>query len=66
MAAQFVTQSASKYQVCYQGATGPAQLLAACANKNPVLPCIMSKTLDKSKNLVIVVAAPGGDPKLNF
>jgi hypothetical protein len=66
MAAQFVTQSASKYQVCYQGATGPAQLLAACANRNPVLPCVLSKTLDKDKNLVIVVAAPGGDPKLNF
>jgi hypothetical protein len=66
MAAQFVTQSASKYQVCYQGATGPAAFLAACANKNPVLPCILSKTIDKFKNLVIVVAAPGGDPKMNF
>jgi hypothetical protein len=66
MSAQFVTQSASKYQVCYQGATGPAQFLAACANKNPVLPCIVSKTLDKFKNLVIVVAAPGGDPKVHF
>lgn len=66
MAAQFVTQSASKYEVCYQGATGAAQLLAACANRNPVLPCVLSKTLDKSKNLVIVVAAPGGDPKMNF
>ena len=66
MGAQFVTQSASKYQVCYQGATGPAQFLVACANKNPVLPCILSKALDKSKNLVIVVAAPGGDPKMHF
>ena len=66
MAAQFVTQSPSKYQVCYQGATGPAAFLTACANKNPVLPCIVSKALDKSKNLVIVVAAPGGDPKMQF
>jgi hypothetical protein len=66
MAAQFVTQSASKYQVCFQGNSGPATFLAACANKNPVLPCVLSKTLDKSKNLVIVVAAPGGDPKMNF
>jgi hypothetical protein len=66
MAAQFVTQSASKYQVCFQGISGTATFLAACANKNPVLPCILSKVLDKSKNLVIVVAAPGGDPKMQF
>jgi hypothetical protein len=66
MAAQFVTQSASKYQVCYQGAEGSAQLLLACANKNPQLPCILSKGLDKFKNLVIVVGAPAFDPKMNF
>jgi hypothetical protein len=68
LGAQFVTQSASKYQVCFQGASGSARLLSACANKNPVLPCIMSKGLDKQKNLVIVVAAPGGggDPKVQF
>jgi hypothetical protein len=66
MAAQFVTQSASKYQVCFQGNSGPATFLAGCATKNPVLPCIVSKALDKSKNLVIVVAAPGGDPKVHF
>lgn len=66
MAAQFVTQSPSKYQVCYQGATGPAQLLAACANKNPQFPCILSKGLDKFKNLVIVVGAPALDPKVQF
>ncbi len=66
LAAEFVTKSASKYEVCFQGATGPAQLLAMCANRNPVLPCVVSKGLDKDKNLVIVVAAPGGDPKLNF
>jgi hypothetical protein len=64
IAAQFVTQSASKYQVCYQGATGAAQFLSACANKNPILPCILSKTIDKSGNLVVVVGAPGGDPKI--
>jgi hypothetical protein len=68
LGAQFVTQSASKYQVCFQGASGSARLLSACANKNPVLPCIMSKGLDKQKNLVIVVAAPGGggDPRVQF
>lgn len=66
MSAQFVTQSPSKYQVCYQGATGAAAFLAACANKNPALPCILSKALDKSKNLVIVVGAPALDPKMNF
>jgi hypothetical protein len=64
--ALLVTKSASKYQVCFQGETGPAQFLTACANKNPVLPCVLSQALDKDKNLVIVVAAPTGDPKLNF
>jgi hypothetical protein len=63
--AAFVTKSASKYQVCYQGATGPAMFLAACSNRNGV-PCIVAQALDKDKNLVIVVSAPGGDPKLNF
>jgi hypothetical protein len=66
MPALLVTKSASKYQVCFQGETGPAQFLTACANKNPVLPCVLSQALDKDKNLVIVVAAPTGDPKLNF
>jgi hypothetical protein len=64
--AALVTQSASKYQVCYQGAAEPATFLAACSNKNGV-PCIVSKAIDnKTKDLVIVVSAPGGDPKLNF
>lgn len=60
-----VTKSASKYQVCYEGTTG-AQLLPTCATKNPAPPCVVSKALDKSKNLVIVVSSPAGDPKLNF
>ena len=63
--AQFVTKAASKYQVCYNDGSGPV-LLPTCANKNPTLPCVMSKVLDKAKNLVIVVAAPKNDPKLNF
>jgi hypothetical protein len=66
MPAAFVTKSASKYQVCFQGETGPAQFLTACATKNPVLPCVLAQALDKDKNLVIVVAAPTGDPKVNF
>jgi hypothetical protein len=74
--AQFVTQAASKYDVCYNSPlpftdksgnqdvnTG---LLPTCAKKNPVLPCVVSKVLDKQKNLVIVLSAPPGDPKVNF
>jgi hypothetical protein len=64
-----VTKSASKYQVCFEGPSGPpAQLLTMCASKNPALPCMTSRGLDKDKNLVIVVAAPGGggDPKSNW
>jgi hypothetical protein len=63
--AQFVTKAASKYQVCYNDGSGPV-LLPTCANKNPTLPCVVSKVLDKAKNLVIVVAAPKNDPKMNF
>lgn len=63
--AGFVNKSASKYQVCYDSGSGP-RLLLACATKNPVLPCVVSKAIDKSKNLVIVVSSPAGDPKLNF
>jgi hypothetical protein len=66
MPAALVTKSASKYQVCFQGENTPAKFLTACANKNPVLPCVLSQALDKDKNLVIVVAAPKNDPKLNF
>ncbi len=64
--AVFVNKSASKYQVCFQGATGVPLLLPTCAAKTPVPPCVVSKALDKFKNLVIVVSAPAGDPKLNF
>jgi hypothetical protein len=81
LAAQYVTKSASKYEVCWwalasfktkSGADatafdgGFAGLLPACANKNPVAPCVASKALDKAKNLVIVVSAPAGDPRSNF
>ncbi len=65
--AQYVNKSASKYQVCYDDSSGPI-LLQTCAAKNPVPPCVISKALDKSKNLVIVVSSPGGtgDPGLKF
>jgi hypothetical protein len=73
--AQYVTQAASKYDVCYgsplefkdkSGALTKTGLLPTCAQKNPVLPCIVSKVLDRQKNLVIVISAPPGDPKVNF
>jgi hypothetical protein len=62
-----VNKSASKYQVCYENGDGPT-LLSNCAARHPVLPCVVSKTLDKAKNLVIVVSFPGGegDPGLKF
>ena len=75
LAAASVTKSASKYDVCYSsnlsfkdksGATVTTGLLPTCASKNPVPPCVVSKALDKFKNLVIVVSSPAGDPKLNF
>jgi hypothetical protein len=71
--AQYVTQSASKYDVCYSspiaftdksGATVTTGLLPTCAQKNPVLPCVVSKALNKQKDLVIVISAPPGDPKI--
>jgi hypothetical protein len=73
--AQFVTKSASKYEVCYtsnqpfvdkNGNTVTTGLLPDCANRNPVLPCVVSKALDKFKNLVLVVSSPPGDPAGKF
>jgi hypothetical protein len=75
LAAAFVTKSASKYELCYSsdqpfrtksGATATTGLLPACANRNPVAPCIAAKFLDRQKNLVIVVSSPPGDPKGRF
>lgn len=65
LAAAFVTRSASKYQVCYNDGSG-ALLLPICSNRSPVPPCVVSRTLDRSKNLVIVVSSPPGDPGLKF
>lgn len=75
LAAADVTKSASKYEVCWfspiafktkSGTTANTGLLPTCASRNPVAPCVVSKALDKSKNLVIVVSAPPGDPRSNF
>lgn len=65
LAAAFVTRSASKYQVCYNDGSG-ALLLPICSNRSPVPPCVVSRALDRSKNLVIVVSSPPGDPGLKF
>ncbi|HET7168815.1 MAG TPA: hypothetical protein VFI69_06395 [Candidatus Limnocylindrales bacterium] len=75
LAAAFVTRAASKYDVCYSsnlpfttksGTTATTGLLPACANRNPQAPCVVSRTLDKQKNLVIVVSSPPGDPAARF
>lgn len=75
LAAENVTKSASKYEVCWfspidfktkSGAQATTGLLPTCANRNPVPPCIVSKGLDRTKDLVIVVSAPPGDPRSNF
>lgn len=65
LAASAVTKSASKYQVCYNDGT-VVKLLPTCTVKTPSPPCVVSKTLDRVKNLVIVVSAPPGDPGLKF
>jgi len=64
--AEFVTKSASKYQVCYDNGVENPFLLPTCANKDPQPPCLISKSLDKDKNLVIVIFAPAGDPAVKF
>ncbi len=75
LAAGSVTRPASKYDVCYtstlpfttrSGTTATTGLLPACARKNPVAPCVVSRALDKQKNLVIVVSSPPGDPAARF
>jgi hypothetical protein len=65
--AALVTKAPSKYQVCYEDASG-ARFLAACPPKVPdtAPACILSKGLNKLKDLVIVIRAPFGDPKLQF
>jgi hypothetical protein len=63
---QFVTKSASKYEVCYDNGVDQPYLLDKCANKTPMPPCILSKALDQDKNLVIVVSTPAGDPAMKF
>jgi hypothetical protein len=76
--AQFVTKSASKYDACYRSSPdapftpkGGGQqvtqgLLPNCAPKNPVAPCVVSRATDKSKNVILTVLSPPGDPGLKW
>lgn len=64
LAAAFVTKSASKYQVCYDDGSGP-RLIPTCSTKIPA-PCVVSKALDRTRRLVIVVSSPPGDPRLRL
>jgi hypothetical protein len=66
LAAASVTKSASKYQICFDASeSGVGVLLAACTNKTPASqPCVVSKALDKAKNLVVVIHTPPGDPRV--
>lgn len=67
LAAAFVTKKVGDYRVCYQGDTGPAGLLPNCDRQTPVPPCVVSKEIEKgTKNLVIVIASPPGDPLAKF
>jgi hypothetical protein len=76
LSAQFVTKSASKYEVCYtsnqafpdkNGNLVTTGLLPACVNKTlEPSPCVVSKVIDKLKNLVLVVSSPPGDPTGKF
>jgi hypothetical protein len=66
LAAASVTKSASKYQVCFDASeSGLGVLLATCTNRTPASqPCVLSKALDKEKNLVVVIRTPPGDPRV--
>jgi hypothetical protein len=73
--AALVTQSASKYDVCFEsvipfttksGTTALKGLLPACVGKTPTPPCIETKILNKDKDLFIVILVPPGDPKSNY
>jgi hypothetical protein len=76
LGAAFVTQAASKYEMCYSSPTPfknkagvlvTTGLLPNCVNKTlDPAPCVVSKALDKSKNLVLVVSSPPGDPQGKF
>jgi hypothetical protein len=75
--ASFVTKSASQYDVCYRssglpftpkggGAQVTTGILPNCAAKNPVAPCVLSRTADKAKNVIVTVLSPAGDPGMKF
>lgn len=78
--AAFVTRSASKYDACYQASAdapftpkggGPqvtTGLLPNCPAKNPLesAPCVISRELNRAKDVILTVLSPAGDPKLNF
>jgi hypothetical protein len=73
--AALVTQSASKYDVCFEsvipfktksGTMALKGLLPACVGKTPTPPCIETKIITKAKDLFIVILVPPGDPKANY
>jgi hypothetical protein len=63
---EFVTKSASKYRVCFDNGVDDPFLLENCDNQIPVPPCVLSKSINQEKDLVIVVSTPPGDPGLKF
>jgi hypothetical protein len=74
----YVTQSASKYDVCYRSSAsapftpkgGGAQvtqgLLPNCAAKDPVAPCVVLRETTRTKDVLITVLSPAGDPGMKF
>ncbi len=73
--AALVTQTASKYDVCFEsvipfktksGTMALKGLLPACVGKTPTPPCIETKIITKTKDLFIVIVVPPGDPAGKF
>lgn len=73
--APYVTKSAAKYEACYKadrpfktasGATALVGLLPTCARQNPVAPCVVSRSTTKTKDVILTILSPAGDPGLKF
>lgn len=73
--APYVTKSASKYGACYQadtpfktasGTMALVGLLPTCAKPKPVAPCLVSRSMNKERDVILVVLSPAGDPGLKF
>lgn len=73
--APYVTKSAAKYEACYKadmpfktasGATATVGLLPTCAKQNPVAPCVVSRSTNKAKDVILTILSPAGDPGLKF